>query len=92
MHNMDCSGHESNRQLFVHMGGDILLLHAALTLNQQTSQIKNTQKLYSHYAQSCYGYVCCGKRAVSGIVATPWTIELYYYEHHYEQQVLSRMF
>lgn len=46
MHNTDHSGHKGNRQLFVHMGGDSLLLHAAVTLNQQTTQIKNTQKLF----------------------------------------------
>ena len=34
-----CGLLRSNRQLFVHMGGDILLLHAALTLNQQTTPI-----------------------------------------------------
>lgn len=53
MHKTDCSGHKSNCQLFVRMGGDILLLHAALTLNQQTSQKKNTPKLFSHHTQSC---------------------------------------
>lgn len=71
MHNT--KGHESNRQLFVHMGGDISLLQAAPNTEPTT---KDSDKEHSEtvFTWRPELFMYCGNRAVSGRVGTPRTL------------------
>lgn len=89
MHNTARSGHESNCQLFFRMGGDILLLHAALTLNQQTSQLRTLRKRFHITPRVVHRDTYAAKKtSVSGSAGTFSTLHYYDPPKSVKQNVL----